>query len=140
VGARGRWPAGGEVDVMEYYRGELLANVAWSDSAGRAMWDESRTPLGALGGADWASRFHLWRMDWDEREIRLFVDGRLLNTTPLDSTYNRTGDRGNPLREPHFLILNLAVGGTNGGDPSATPFPARFEVDYVRVYRRSTPP
>jgi len=31
--------------------------------------------------------------------------------------------------------LNLAIGGTAGGDPSATAFPARFEVDYVRVYQ-----
>jgi len=25
---------------------------------------------------------------------------------------------------------------TNGGDPSKTEFPARFEVDYVRVYQK----
>jgi hypothetical protein len=32
------------------------------------------------------------------------------------------------------MLLNLAIAGTNGGDPSSTTFPARFEVDYVRVY------
>ena len=37
---------------------------------------------------------------------------------------------------PPYLLLSLAVGGTNGGDPSATEFPSRFEVDYVRVYQR----
>ena len=34
------------------------------------------------------------------------------------------------------MILNLAIGGTNGGDASETEFPARFEVDYVRVYQK----
>ena len=36
------------------------------------------------------------------------------------------------------IILNLAIGGTNGGDPSKTKFPARFEVDYVRIYQKET--
>jgi hypothetical protein len=30
----------------------------------------------------------------------------------------------------------LAIGGQNGDDPAGTAFPARFEVDYVRVYQR----
>ena len=78
-------------------------------------------------------------MDWDEREIRLYVDSLLLNTTPLDSTFNGAGRPPNPLRQPHHLLLNLAIGGWNGGDPSGTQFPARFEVDYVRVYRSTAP-
>jgi beta-glucanase (GH16 family) len=35
------------------------------------------------------------------------------------------------------MLLNLAIGGTNGGDPSKTQFPARFEIDYVRVYQKA---
>jgi beta-glucanase (GH16 family) len=135
VGDSGRWPASGEIDVMEYYDGVLLANVAWADSSGRAKWDSSRRRVSELGGAAWADNYHVWRMDWDEREIRLYVDGLLLNSTSLDSTFNGAGRPLNPLRQPHHLILNLAIGGTQGGDPSATRFPARFEVDYVRVYR-----
>jgi Tol biopolymer transport system component len=45
---------------------------------------------------------------------------------------NEDGTGINPFHQPHLLILNLAVGST-GGDPSGTTFPARFEVDYVRV-------
>ena len=37
--------------------------------------------------------------------------------------------------KPFFLIMNLAVGGTFGGDPNeSTPFPAELVADYVRVY------
>lgn len=140
VGEKGRWPASGEIDVMEYYNGVLLANVAWADSSGRARWDSKRKPVAELGGAAWASNYHVWRMDWDEREIRLFVDDQLLNSTPLDSTFNGAGTPPNGLRQPHHLILNLAIGGMNGGDPSGTTFPAKLEVDYVRVYRAVTAP
>jgi beta-glucanase (GH16 family) len=136
VGDAGRWPASGEIDIMEYYRGTLLANVAWAGDSGRAAWDDVRVPLDSLGGADWPSRFHVWRMDWDEREIRLYVDDRLLNAVDLARTVNRDAAGRNPLHQSHHVILNLAVGGTQGGDPSGTVFPGRFEVDWVRVYQR----
>jgi beta-glucanase (GH16 family) len=76
-------------------------------------------------------------MDWTDNEIALYVDDQLLNRVPLDSLYNRDGSGFNPFRQPHFMLLNLAIGGDNGGDPSGTAFPNRFEVDYVRVYQRT---
>ena len=76
-------------------------------------------------------------MDWDEREIHLFVDDQLLNSTPLDSMFNGAGTPPNGLRQPHHLLLNLAIGGMNGGDPSGTTFPAKLDVNYVaRLPRR----
>ena len=75
-------------------------------------------------------------MDWDERAIVLSVDGQPLNEVPLSRTVNQDGTGRNPFLEPHYMLLNLAVGGTQGGDPSATTFPGRLEVDYVRVYQR----
>jgi beta-glucanase (GH16 family) len=88
-----------------------------------------------LGGEAWADDFHVWRLDWDARRIALFVDDRLLNEVDLERTINAR-DGKNPFHQPHYVILNLAVGGTRGGDPSGTEFPAKFEVDYVRVYQR----
>ena len=139
LGEQGFWPASGEIDVMEYSRGLLLANVAWSDSNWTVKWNTERRPITQLGDAAWADNYHVWRMDWDEHEIRLYVDDLLLNRTSLDSTFNRSDGPANPLRQPHYLLLSLAIGGWNGGDPSRTGFPARFEVDYVRVYRRTRP-
>lgn len=137
LGAEGEWPACGEVDVMEYYRGALLANVAWATNRRwTAKWDSTKKPLSEWGDPAWSRKFHVWRMDWDENAIRLSVDGVLLNTTDLKDTVNQDGTGKNPFQQPHYLLLNLAIGGQNGGDPANTTFPARFEVDYVRVYQR----
>jgi len=38
--------------------------------------------------------------------------------------------------QPHYLLLNLAIGGVNGGDVSSEAFPMRYEIDYVRVYQK----
>ncbi|GAA4400845.1 hypothetical protein GCM10023187_14410 [Nibrella viscosa] len=135
LGVSGNWPANGEIDIMEYYRGMLLANVAWGTAQrNKAEWRTTKTPLASFG-PNWSNQFHVWRMDWDETAIRLYVDDQLLNTVWLSETINQDGTGINPFRQPHYILLNLAIGGDNGGDPAATPFPSRFEVDYVRVYQ-----
>jgi beta-glucanase (GH16 family) len=137
LGVEGRWPSNGEIDIMEYYRGMLLANAAWgSERPWVARWDDLRKPISEFGDPEWSKKFHVWRMDWDERAIRLYVDDLLLNEVDLAATVNADAEHKNPVHQPHYLLLNLAVGGTNGGDPSSTSFPARFEVDYVRVYEK----
>ncbi|MBZ5496350.1 MAG: glycoside hydrolase family 16 protein [Acidobacteriia bacterium] len=136
LGTGGGWPRNGEVDIMEYYRGNLLANAAWgSAQPGRAVWNDTRTPLMAFHNPDWSRQFHVWRMDWDENRIQLFVDNQLLNEIDLTKTINEDGTNKNPFRQPHYLIVNLAIGG-QGGDPSATEFPSRYEIDFIRVYQK----
>ncbi len=138
LGSARHWPACGEVDIMEYYRGQLLANAAWLGKRRAPQWDSTKRPVGELGGPDWATKFHVWRMDWDRASIRLLVDDLLLNEVDLATTVNSDTEQANPFREPHYILLNLAIGGSQGGDPADTHFPARFEVDYVRVYQPTT--
>ena len=47
-------------------------------------------------GADWASRFHVWRMLWDEQSIRVSVDDVWLNDIDLDTTANQDGSGRQP--------------------------------------------
>ncbi len=140
LGSARPWPGCGEIDIMEYYRGMLLANACWGSSRRWVgIWDDLKKPVTEFNDPDWSSKFHVWRMDWDKDSIKLYVDGQLLNTIELSKTINQTPDKANPFREPHYILLNLAIGGTNGGDPSATEFPSRFEIDYVRVYQKPKP-
>ena len=137
LGVRGRWPSNGEIDIMEYYRGMLLANGAWaSGKRWTPIWDDTRKPIAEFSDPDWSSKFHVWRMDWDENSIKLYIDKLLLNTIDVKKTLNKDTEGRNPFRQPHYILLNLAIGGTSGGDPADTKFPARFEVDYVRVYKQ----
>ena len=137
VGTQGEWPANGEIDIMEFYRGNLLANIAWGTAKRwNAKWNSKKKPIAELNDPEWASKFHTWRMDWDEKFIRLYVDDELLNEQDLSKTINADG-RNPFLNSPQFIIVNLALGGQNGGDPSKATYPARFEVDYVRVYQKT---
>ncbi|MEH3112210.1 glycoside hydrolase family 16 protein [Pedobacter terrae] len=136
LGTKGSWPATGEIDIMEYYRKKLLANIAFMGADRKDAWFSTEKNIDSLGGEDWAAQFHIWRMDWDENSIALYVDDKLLNQVPLNQLVNQNGTNINPFKQPHYMLLNLAIGGKQGGDPSKTTFPSRFEVDYVRVYQK----
>lgn len=130
---KGGWPACGEVDIMEFYRGNLLANACWEGERGSA-WDEAKWPVANMGGAAWADQFHEWQLIWDEKTMVITVDGKELNTTDLSKTINgRRGD--NPFHENFFLLLNFALGQA-GEEIPAENIPAKFIVDYVRVYQK----
>jgi len=136
LGSARRWPGCGEIDIMEYYQGDLLANACWAGPRGRSMWDSVKKPVADFNDAHWDQAFHVWRMDWNKQSIRLTVDNLLLNTVELTKTVNQTPDSANPFHEPQYLIVNLALGGRNGGDPNQAPLPTRYEIDYIRVYQK----
>ncbi|MGS2722595.1 glycoside hydrolase family 16 protein [Porticoccus sp. GXU_MW_L64] len=137
LGVEGGWPSNGEVDLMEYYRNTILANVAWGpNNPIRTVWDSTRMPVELLGDSNWDQDFHTWRMDWDKNHIKLYLDDQLLNTTDIRHVKNPPGTvPREPFQQPMYILLNLAIGG-QGGDPGKTGFPSRYEIDYVRVYRR----
>jgi beta-glucanase (GH16 family) len=133
------WPSNGEIDIMEFYRVNkvptVLANFAWgTERRFVAKWDGIKKPLADFTREDpeWPAKFHNWRMDWNKETISLYIDDQLLNSTLVSETINPDGF--NPFLQPHYVLLNLAIG-ANGGDPSGTVFPMKYQVDYVRVYQ-----
>ena len=135
LGKGHEWPQGGEIDIMEFYSGNILANAAWAGSERwQAVWDGKKIPIEDFG-ENWADEFHLWRMDWSNEFIKIYVDDLLLNTIALNTTLNQRGNISNPFKETeHFILLNLALG-SNGGNTDNTVFPSRYLIDYVRVYQ-----
>ena len=160
LGNQGGWPAGGEVDVMEFYRVPpasmgihhdqasnqrtlpiILANACWQGADGRDAWDTQRVPFTHFTDRDpqWASQFHTWRMDWTPECISLYLDDELLNEIPTPQAAPQRPGNFNPFCTDrpgfgHFILLNLAIG-SSGGDVDDTAFPLLYEIDYVRVYQ-----
>lgn len=137
LGLEPNWPANGEIDIMEFYKGDVLANVAWeSKEKYKPIWRSEIYPLEGFKNKSWADEYHVWRMDWDANAIKLYIDNQLLNKVDLKETFNLSNGK-NPFHQPQYLLLNLAVGGLNGGDITNTKFPAKYEIDYVRVYQKT---
>jgi beta-glucanase (GH16 family) len=124
------WPGCGEIDIMEYL-GHQTKKVHGTIhgpgySGGGGVTSSIDTPV------DLSEDFHVYGIEWEPEEIRFYFDGKVYQTAspkdigPNDWVYDH----------PHFIILNLAIGGGFPGNPDATTtFPQQFAIDYIRVYK-----
>ena len=149
----GDWPASGEIDVMEavnlargYFpgwgnvvHGTLHYGLPWPqwENHGRAYHMVHVNP---------ADDFHEYALEWEQDEMRWYVDGVHYQTQTFEGWYNYiwagqeigfqiATDRA-PFDQPFHLLMNVAVGGDWPGPPDTRWDSDReMVVDYVRVYR-----
>jgi beta-glucanase (GH16 family) len=128
-----QWPNIGEIDIMEYVGREpdlvvgTLHGPGYAGAGGLTKWNRQPEPI--------ADDFHTFAVEWDEAGIRWFFN---------DEQYYELGPENLGSREwvfdnEFFLILNLALGGTLGGNIALDlEFPIQYYVDHVRVYQPVT--
>lgn len=126
------WPACGEIDIMENkgYQPNIISSALHMPGM------SGGNPITQTFGYEhqrFDTDFHIFAVEWDEEKIDFFVDQIL---------YKRV-KRADAVKEEwafdhsFFIILNLAVGGTFGGNPTEdTLFPQHLYIDYVRVYQK----
>lgn len=125
------WPQCGEIDIMEY-RGQEPQIVHGSLHGPGYSGGEAVTQSFQLFNGRFDTQFHVFSVEWGEDFIKYFVDGVQYNEITPESV---NGDW--VFNESFFIILNLAVGGSYVGSPSAeTTFPQTMLVDYVKVYQK----
>ena len=125
------WPQSGEIDVMENYGDnpfKITASIhgPWHGPQGYAIANDKFSSVSLANG------FHVYGAIWSPDRITFTFDGRGFATVTPASL--RPGQQW-VFDAPFYLILDLAVTGQGAGSPSATWFPARMLVDWVRVYR-----
>lgn len=149
LGNQWEWPLCGEIDMLELYllnnKPNILANVCWgSNEPWTPIWNKRNFALSSFESKDknWADKYHVWRMEWDNRNIRLYLDNDLLNEIDLKTTFNQgwNGNYENPFNNDIenmgcYILLNLAIG-SNAGIPDDSFFPLRYKVDYVRICQK----
>lgn len=120
------WPACGEIDIFEHVGrepGVIHANVHYG------LTDHYAAP-GLITGID-VTQFHTYVIEWDREAIKWSVDGVQYHSFQLSEA--QEGDY-NPFMNDHILRLNLAIGGTFGGDIDYSKFPHQLVVDSVRIF------
>jgi beta-glucanase (GH16 family) len=127
------WPKCGEIDVMEF-----VGSTPRQVHGGVHFYDHKlgkKSQLVPLKEeklfTSSPDEFHTYGIEWDEKEIRFFFDGRQWKTFNT----SLAGDTYNPFAKPHFIIINLAMGGTWAGTPDDDIYPVDYIIDYVRIYQ-----
>lgn len=143
LGASGVWPGRGEIDIMEAGSAAAIAAgtvertvtgaTHWDFQGSQADYSRSYTHPTALSGG-----FHVYRLTWDPAFIRAYVDGILYFEFAISDI---EGASLHEFHQPHFVLLNLAVGGSYTGVTTSrrvtAPLPAKMEIDYIRLYQNS---
>ncbi|WP_165045189.1 family 16 glycosylhydrolase [Dysgonomonas sp. ZJ709] len=128
------WPLDGEIDIMEYvgYKPGVVHASVHTDTYNHKIGTE-KTKTIDIETAE--TEFHVYGLEWTEDFITGYVDNVAYFTFKNDKKGNKNTW---PFNEPFYLKLNLAIGGDWGGTKGIDPdiFPARYEIDYVRVYQK----
>ena len=119
------WPECGEIDIMEHINNEDLLH-------GTLHWfNEKHVSSGGTTPCD-VTKFHNFSIEWDKESVKLMLDGKKYWEVNIKDGINSTEE----FHKPHYIILNLAIGGDWPKNPDATTaFPDTMYVDYVRVYQ-----
>jgi beta-glucanase (GH16 family) len=130
---RADWPGLGEIDIMEHVGwdpGRVHGSI--HTKAYNHVIKTQKTAQAMVPDA--CTAFHTYQLDWNADRMLIGVDGRAF--LRFDNDHKGNHDTW-PFASPQYLILNVAVGGW-GGDKGidAGAFPARMEVDYVRIWQK----
>lgn len=124
------WPRCGEIDILEFVGKDpkhIHANAHFQ-ADGKHKSDHKAQPT----FKPWDD-FHLYSIEWDADFIHFAIDEKRFHSFRISKA--DTSD-GNPFHKPHYLILNLALGGSWGGPIDNAIFPVQYLVDYVRIYQK----
>lgn len=140
----GAWPASGEIDIMESRGNKELVNSAGVHIGNQQIsstlhfgprWSNDRwsdAHFEKLNAKGFSNAFHRYQLEWTDSYMKFSVDdveyGRVkptdggfwemgkLNNSRVENPWRYEGKMA-PFNEEFYIILNLAVGGTNGYFP-----------------------
>lgn len=127
----GDWPASGEIDILEHVGyDQNMVHISVHTEAYHHSIGTQKTATKKIENA--TTHFHRYRVDWTPTYIRGYVD----DVQIFNFQNEGKGYKVWPFDQQFHWLINLAVGGNWGGTQGVdeTAFPARMEVDYVRVY------
>jgi len=128
-----KWPDDGEIDIMEHV-GFDQGRVHGSVHCRKYFHSIGTQKTASVTSNTVSSAFHIYQAEWDRDSVRVGMDGEYY----FRFGNERSGYEAWPFDNRMYLLLNLAVGGSWGGQKGVdgSIWPRRMLIDYVRVYQR----
>lgn len=141
LGTNSGWPLGGEIDIMEHVGSQptMISHAVhtYEKNGSRGNnWHNQQYP----GNVE--NNYRIYSIEWEKKKlygndcITFYIDGK--KSAEVWEPNAGSTMRNWPFNHEFFIILNVAIGGTMGGqvDDAIFNHPVQMKVDYVRVYQR----
>jgi beta-glucanase (GH16 family) len=126
------WPKCGEIDILEHV-GFDPQKVHFNVHVDKYNHIKKNNKGKIIACPDPDTKFHVYAIEWFDDRIDFYFD-----TEKVFSYVNEgEGETSWPFDKPFYLILNLAFGGSWGGEKGIDEslLPQQFQIDYVRVWQ-----
>ena len=120
-------PGAGEIDVWEWYANNgdrYITNFFNTGNCG------AERRVNYPGGANDVMEWTTYAMEWDADSIAFYMNDQIVVEHDLSNC--------SQYQEPMFVLINVAMGGTLGGNIDDTLDMATMEVDYVAHCEKTT--
>jgi len=138
------WPDCGALDILEMGWKDAVSDgvvnrwlssaAHWKNGGAYAFYGRTYNQQ-LIESTNLNLDYHVFSMNWTPNTITTYLDGRELWTMNISTADCSDCEE---FHQPHFMILNLAVGGSFTGQFTegqiTAPLPAEMKVDYVRIY------
>jgi beta-glucanase (GH16 family) len=127
------WPRCGEIDIMEWLGFApryVLGSLHKADTNGNDNYVVKGFVVDTA--TNLSNTFHTYGMEWDSTQITIYYD------TVKYAVYKATDFTAYEwaqFTKPHYVLVNLAMGGTSGGTIDKSKYPFIYQVDYIRYYK-----
>lgn len=129
----GRWPDDGEIDIMERLNSDDFAHQTIHSTITEYDKEKRKTQ-------SWHETAPIRKGDWNVYSVELTEDSvNFIINDKLTFTYRKESQHGPeqfPYDKPMYLLLDMQLGGHWVGPIKPKELPYRYQIDYVRFYKR----
>lgn len=128
----GKWPDGGEIDIMERLNSESIAYQTVHSNY-TVNLKQTNPPKGGTGRID-ADGYNVYAVELGQDSLRFFINDTHTFTYPR---INTDKDGQFPFDQLYYLLIDMQLGGSWVGPVNPNDLPAEMWVDWVRFYKKN---
>lgn len=128
----GKWPYGGEIDIMERpnYEDKVYQTIHTYYTYNLGIVDN---PKRGETGKIKLNKFNIYGVDISPDKLDFYINRKLTFSYPRIET---TKEGQYPFGKPFYLLIDMQLGGTWTGEVNEADLPVKIEIDWVRYYQK----
>lgn len=126
-----RYPQGGEIDIMEHLNFDTIAYQTVHSYYTITLNEKKNPPQGVTGKIN-RGEFNTYAVEKHKDSLVFFINNQRTFSYPRIKTDKK--DQFPFSEGPHYLLLDMQLGGSWVGKVNDSDLPVEMEIDWVRFY------